>query len=409
MIIPTKKRLTMIFTTIILVFNVLILIISYLFLHQSIISGAKLRMTETIRSVFLDQYRRSGLDPINSIWDQHFFQILNNKGAIVVSSRNAVTFLPDLDRELLRGAYGGKESFGYQEVGGENYLVAYFPIDGKFIGRAALSLTEARKYEKNFLDLVFLTLPGMILLSYLTSRYLVSRAMERISEFFTFQETFSSNVMHELRSPLASLKGNLEVTLRKERTTEEYQETLKLGLTEVDRMIGLLNNLFLLASSKFKPLDLFRNETDIVKIINNVAKAYAPKMTSRGIRFTQNTIAASATCLCDETLIRTTIENIIDNAVKYTPDKGSISLSVEKDRKKISVSVTNTCKTMEKGELKHIFDPFYRGRNVRTSDIEGKGLGLYISRYIIRSHGGDIKVNNADSNLFSLTITFPVR
>ena len=409
MIIPTKKRLTLIFTTIILVFNIVILVISYLFLHQSIVSGAKLRMTETIRSVFLDQYRRSGLDPINSIWDEHFFQILNKEGGIVVSSRNAVTFLPDLDGELLRGAYEGKERFGFQEVGGENYLVAYFPIDGKFVGRAALSLTEARKYEKNFLDLVFLTLPGMVLLSYLVSRYLVSRAMERISEFFTFQETFSSNVTHELRSPLASLKGNLEVTLRKERTMEEYQETLKLSLKEVDRMIGLLSNLFLLASSKFKPLDLFRNETDIVKIVDNVAKTYAPKMAARAIRFTHTTMAATATCLCDETLIRTTIENVIDNAVKYTPDKGSISLSVEKDRKNISVSVTNTCKSMDKGEMKHIFDPFYRGRNVRTSNIEGKGLGLYISRYIIRSHGGEIKVNNTHGNLFSLTITVPVR
>jgi len=76
-------------------------------------------MTETIRSVFLDQYRRSGLDPINSIWDEHFFQILNKEGGIVVSSRNAVTFLPDLDGELLRGAYEGKERFGFQEVGGE--------------------------------------------------------------------------------------------------------------------------------------------------------------------------------------------------------------------------------------------------------------------------------------------------
>ena len=131
-------------------------------------------------------------------------------------------------------------------------------------------------------------------------------------------------------------------------------------------------------------------------------------MASRGIMFTL-TGASGITCYCDEALIRRTIENLIDNAVKYTPDNGSISLTAEKDPKKISLTITNTCKSIEKGELKHIFDPFYRGRTTRQSNIEGKGLGLYISRYIIRSHGGDIRVNNTYGNLFSLTVTLPLK
>jgi two-component system OmpR family sensor kinase len=104
-------------------------------------------------------------------------------------------------------------------------------------------------------------------------------------------------VTHE---PVASrlLKGNIEVTLRKERTTEEYRETLNLSLKEVDRIISLLNNLYLLASSKFKPLDLFKNETDIAKIVADVSKAYEPAMAERGIRFTL--AEAGAVCLCDE-------------------------------------------------------------------------------------------------------------
>lgn len=408
MIVPTKKRLTIIFTSVILIFNAIILIVSYVFIHQSIMSGAKRHMREDIQHEFLDQYRRAGLDPIKDLWDEHFFQILSKEGSVVVSTRNSAGFYPELNTVLLKRAFNGKDTFVVQEIGDDDFIISYFPLDGMYVGRAAMSLREAQKYEKNFLGMILVALPAMFLFSYLTSRFLVNHAMEKISDFFTFQETFSSNVTHELRSPLASLKGNLEVTLRKERSIEDYKDTLQLSLREVDRIIGLLNNLYLLASSKFKPLDLFKNEVDIVKIIASIAKTYAAKMADQGIKFTLSE-EDSVPCRCDEALMRRTIENLLDNAVKYTPANGSISMTVKKDEKKIYMTITNTCKTFDRSELKHIFDPFYRGRDTKSAGIEGKGLGLYISRYIIRSHGGDIKVNNTYGNLFSLTITIPLK
>jgi signal transduction histidine kinase len=408
MIVPTKKRLTFIFTSVVLLFTIIILAISFIFIHQSVMSAAKRLMKEDIRTEFLDQYKRSGIDPVSNMWSEHLFQILNSSGAVVVSTQNAASFYPELNREMLQRAYEGKQGFEYRNIRDEDYLISYFPIDGKYVGRSALSLREMQKYEKSFLDLILVALPGMFLLSYLTSRFLVNHAMEKIADFFTFQETFSSNVTHELRSPLASLKGNIEVTLRKERTADEYKETLALSLREVDRIIALLNNLYLLASSKFKLLDLFKNEADIAKIIREVARSYEGSMASRAITFTLQE-ASDMTCHCDEALVRRTIENLIDNAVKYTPDNGSISLKAEKNQKKMSLTITNTCKGIVKEELKHIFDPFYRGRATKDSNIEGKGLGLYISRYIIRSHGGDIRVKNSSGNLFSLTVTLPLK
>ncbi len=408
MIVPTKKRLTLIFTSVVLLFTIIILAISFMFIHQSVMSVAKRHMKEDIRTEFLDQYKRSGIDPVSNMWSEHLFQILNSSGAVVVSTQNAASFYPELNWEMLRGAYEGKQGFEYRNIRNEDYLISYFPIDGTYVGRSALTLREMQKYERNFLDLILVALPGMLLLSYLTSRFLVNHAMEKIADFFTFQETFSSNVTHELRSPLASLKGNIEVTLRKERTADEYKETLALSLREVDRIISLLNNLYLLASSKFKLLDLFKNEADISKIIHEVAQSYKESTASRGISLTLDE-AADVTCHCDEALVRRTIANLVDNAAKYTPDNGSINLKAEKDQKKISLTITNTCKGIAKEEMKHIFDPFYRGRTTKQSNIEGKGLGLYISRYIVRSHGGDIKVNKSPGNLFSLTVTLPLK
>src|SRR3990172_7085223 len=298
MIVPVKRRLTRIFTAVALGFSVLILSISYFFVHYSTFSEVKRHMNEDIERDFLDQFNRSGLDPFRDMWNEHRFQILNRQGVVIVSTRNSMDFYPLLNRELLKKAFSGKRRFEELEVKNEPYLVSYFPIDGKYIGRAASSLTEVRKYESAFLKLILFTLPGIFLISFFISRYLVNHAMEQISDFFTFQETFSSNVTHELRSPLASLKGNLEVTLRKDRETEEYKEILQLGLKEVDRIINLLNNLNLLASSKFKPLDLFTDSVDISKVIDELVGTYTPILQAKRINF--NAKVARAACICDE-------------------------------------------------------------------------------------------------------------
>jgi len=408
MIIPAKRRLTRIFTAVALGLSVLILSISYFFVHYSTFSETKRHMNEDIERDFLDQFYRSGLDPFKDMWNEHRFQILNREGKVIVSTRNSMDFYPLLNPRLLKKAFSGKRGFEEQEVLNEPFLVSYFPIDGKYIGRAAISLIEVKKYERAFLKLIMVTFPGIFLISFFVSRYLVNHAMGQVSDFFTFQETFSSNVTHELRSPLASLKGNLEVTLRKDRRTEEYKEIMALSLKEVDRIINLLNNLNLLASSKFKPLDLFKDAVDIGKLIDEVVRAYTPVLMARNIKLDAKKIMR-AICICDEALIRRTIENVIDNAVKYTPEGGSISIDVVEDQKKIHITITNTCPAIIKEDSEHIFQPFYRGKNVTACTADGKGLGLYISRYIMRSHGGDLKLNNTYGNLFSLTISLPLR
>ena len=407
MINPVKRRLTKIFTTVALGFSVLILCISYFFVHYISFNEMKRHLNEDIEKEFLEQFYHSGLEPFKNTWNEHRFQILNRDGEVIVSTRNSKDFYPPLNQKNLKEAFSGNKSYEHHDVKSETYLVAYFPIDGKYIGRAAVSLTEAKKYQSVFLKLILITLPGIFLISFFVSRYLVNQAMEQISVFFTFQETFSSNVTHELRSPLASLKGNLEVTLRKDRGLEDYKDILNLSLKEVDRIINLLNNLNLLASSKFKHLDLFKDSVDISKVMDELVRSYTPVVQGKKINFDVARVAR-ATCICDESLIRRTIENLIDNAVKYTPEGGSITLEVAKEAKKILITITNTCIPMDNNDIEHIFQPFFRGKNSVSRDSEGKGLGLYISRYIVRSHGGDITVNNTHGNLFSITISLPL-
>lgn len=408
MIDPTKRRLTFIFTLVIAVFGVVILSLSYLFLHHSIMSGIKRHMEDDIQNEFLYQFYSGGLEPFRDIWDEHHFQILNRRGEVVVSSRNSGDFYPGVNKKLLEDAFSGEKDFEKRDVGALPHLVSYFPLDGTYVGRVAISISEEIKYEKIYLRLIFLTFPGLIAFSFFVSRYLVNHAMKPISDVFTFQETFSSNVTHELRSPLASLKGNFEVSLRKERGAGEYREVLRSGLKEIDRIIHLLNNLSLLASSKFKPLDLFKNQADLSRIVKELSVSYAPIIEKKRIKYVHSEIRG-ITCSCDESLIRRTLENLWDNAVRYTPEGGVINAILTVRGGKVLLTISNTFKPANESEINHIFEPFYRGAGSPRMNAEGKGLGLYISRYIVRSHGGDITLNRTDNNLFSLTVSLPTK
>ncbi|HET6513740.1 MAG TPA: ATP-binding protein [Thermodesulfovibrionales bacterium] len=402
----TQRRLTLRFALTLLAFTVLLLTLVSLYFHQTIINSAKRHLGEMIRSQFIDQFNRTGLDTFNGRWDEYHFQILNTEGEIVVSSPKTVSFYPDLNMKLLKETFSGNQSFKKQYIHDEPYLVAYFPLNEKFSGRVSASISTELEYERSFLKLLFATLPGILLLSYFFSRYMVHQATKPISDVFTYQENFSSSVTHELRSPLASLKGNLEVSLRKDRDPGEYREIIRLGLTEVDRITNLLNDLSFLSSSKFKPLDLFKEEMDIKTIVAELIECYSARIREKGITI-ENNIQSSIRYVCDGTLMKRVFDNILNNAVKYTPEGGLITIHALKDSGKVLVHFSNTCKGIAREELEYFFEPFYRGKTSAKEHFDGKGLGLYIARYIVRSHGGEITPRLKDDEIFSLIISLP--
>jgi two-component system heavy metal sensor histidine kinase CusS len=230
--------------------------------------------------------------------------------------------------------------------------------------------------------------------------------MKPIADVFTFQENFSSNVTHELRSPLASLKGNLEVALRKERNADEYREILLLGLKEVDRIVQMINNLYMLASSKFRPLDLLKKEANIREMIEEAVESRMPEILAKEIELDLTGLrSGDGSCKCDEGLMRRAFDNLIDNAIKYTPNGGTIKIGRARKENGLYFTISNTCESINKDDIANFFKPFYRGQNAISRGIDGKGLGLYIARYIIRSHGGEMTINTDEDNMCTIEIS----
>lgn len=404
----TKKRFAIRFSLILVLFTVSILVAIAVYFHQTIVHAVKQHTKEVIQPDFIDQFKRTGIDTARPSWEEYYFQILNNKGDVVVSSKNSATFYPVLHRNLLERSFSGGGGFETMGIREKLYLVSYFPLNERFAGRIAVPLASAIQYEKDLIRVILIIFPGILLISYLVSRYLVRQAMKPVSDAFTYQESFSSSVSHELRSPLASLKGNLEVTLRKERSPEEYRNAIALGLTEVDRIIGLLNDLNLLASSRFKPLDLFREEVDLRVIIAELFESMLPRVQAKKISM-QNTIDSRSICVCDKGLIKRVFENIFTNAANYTPEGGKIVIRVFEGMGKLLVNVSNTCTGLHRDELPDLFEPFYRGKSVTKGKTQGKGLGLFIARHIVRSHGGEVTAKLSETGMFSLTVSLPLR
>jgi two-component system heavy metal sensor histidine kinase CusS len=250
--------------------------------------------------------------------------------------------------------------------------------------------------------------PGIMLAVYLVSRALLSFAMKPIADVFTFQETFSSNVSHELRSPLASLQGNFEVALRRPREADEYREALTVGLKETGRIITLLNNLTLLASSKFRPLELLKRPVDIKPLIDSAAAAMRHDAAAYAdISVTVEVEGTELLCNCDEILVRRVIENLVSNAVKYAARPGCIHLKAALGSEGVIFRITNTCAELTDDDMLHVFDPFFRGGNAPESGAQGHGIGLYVSRHIIASHGGEMRAEMGADGSFSVWFSIP--
>lgn len=406
MIEPTRRKLTILFTFAILTFNFATLAVIAYYSHDTLNSLLENRLRHEVEEDLLDYYARKDFEGFSNLLEADLFQLIDRRGRVAYASKNPLKIKPPVRPDLVRLAFDGGERFERIQMEGGEFLDYYVHIDDRYVGRGVSSVEMLSNFEKAVGLMALLGLPVIFILSFFISSYLVRRALVPIRDVFTFQESFSSNVTHELMSPLTSMKGNLEVTLRKPRTTEDYQSALKLGLNEVDRIIDLLKNLFMLASSKFKPLDLLQEPVSISDLIAEITEAESVELNEKQITL-EKTGEQSLICQCDQTLIRRSLVNLWENAVKYTPPGGSIKIHTETWGPQAIIRISNSVEAAPDPNPDRLFEPFVRGENHATGNTKGRGLGLYISRYIARSHGGDLQLQK-DPGRFTVVLSLPL-
>ena len=228
----------------------------------------------------------------------------------------------------------------------------------------------------------------------------------RLDEAITSQRQFMEDISHELKTPLSVLKGELEVTLKRIRSAQEYETTLHSSLEEVNHLAGLVENLLTLARFDAKTTTLQALPVDLNLLIKDTVEAISVLAIQKNITFQLNS-THTADILADKNQLKRLILNILDNAVKYTPPGGKISIDLRQQKDSVDIDIADTGIGIPESELPHIFDRFYRVDKSRSSI--GFGLGLSIAQSIAMAHGGKIyaKTNAPQGTIF--IISLPVK
>ncbi len=230
--------------------------------------------------------------------------------------------------------------------------------------------------------------------------------LNRLQEAISIQRRFISNASHELSTPLTSISSQLQVTLQKERSSEEYRLVLQSLQEDVEQMRQLTKSLLEIAKTGYEggiELSEVRIDEVIFKIVADVKKinpAYEVDLDFG--EFPDD----GKLCLAygNPDLLYSALHNITENGCKYSPDK-HVYLSLYFDKMQIIVQIKNFGEVISPKEIEDIFHPFYRGTS--AADTKGFGLGLALSKRIINLHKGTIRVESTVNTGTIFTITFP--
>ncbi len=216
----------------------------------------------------------------------------------------------------------------------------------------------------------------------------INATLERLENLFEAQRRFLADVSHELRTPLTALRGNLDLIRRVEKVNSESLEAVS---SEVDRMTRMVRDLLLLAQAESGKLPLGREQIELDTLLLEMYQE--AKILGQGRVGIKLGHEDQVRVVGDRDRLKQVLLNLVDNAIRHTPDGGVVRLGLSKVEDWARITVSDTGPGIPQEELPHIFERFYRvDRSRARNEKGGAGLGLSIAHWIIRNHGGRIEV-----------------
>ncbi len=229
--------------------------------------------------------------------------------------------------------------------------------------------------------------------------------LDHLNEAFIRERQFIGDVAHELKTPLATLKTSIEVTMAKARTSDEYKKALAETLVDVNRLSSTVKNILDLAWIGADNAQIEEKHVHLSGIMKDLFEI-AEKLAAQKKTKIKATIAPGVVVHGIEDKIFRAILNVIDNAIKYTPEGNMVSLTLRKNKHLAFIRVKDTGIGIPIQDQQHIFDRFYRGSKVART--VGSGLGLAIAQEIIKAHRGTISVTSSVGKGTDVIISLPL-
>jgi len=230
--------------------------------------------------------------------------------------------------------------------------------------------------------------------------------LSRIQDAFNRLSRFSADIAHELRTPLGSIRGEMEVTLAKARSPEEYRETLGSCLEECVRLSQLIDRLLFIARAERHETPLRREPVPLRAELEKVAEFYDAAASEAGVRLVVH-VPDALEAFVDRTLLQSALGNLIDNAIRHTPSGGVITLSARQTAGAVELEVADTGSGIPAEHLPFVLDRFYRVDSSRTRDLGGTGLGLAIVKGIATLHRGQVSIQSEVGTGTRVSLIFP--
>jgi heavy metal sensor kinase len=217
---------------------------------------------------------------------------------------------------------------------------------------------------------------------------------------------FSTALAHDLRTPLAALRGEIELALQRRANDETEQRALVSQIEELDKLKRLIDHVLTLARAESGQIHLRFSAVDVGELATFLVEQLEPVAQARGVNLACER-SGSTLATADASWLERLLLNLLDNAMKFTPAGGSIVVGVQGTEDGVRLDVRDNGIGMAPEVVEHIFDRFYRADPARSSDREGAGLGLSLVRWIAARHGGTITVASQPGQGSTFRVALP--
>lgn len=233
-----------------------------------------------------------------------------------------------------------------------------------------------------------------------------NNALSRLEDSFDRLRRFTSDASHELRTPLAAMRSVGEVAMRDGIDDGSRREAISSMLEEVERLTMLVDSLLTLTRADAGTAALSYTQTDVAAIANDAAESLRVLADEKSVELTTNTAECVHACV-DAAILKQAVVNLLDNAVKYTPERGRVTISVTEDNGKCIIEVADTGPGIPREDRPRVFERFYRGDRSRARETGGVGLGLAIAKWAVEANGGSIELVERNGCGCAFRITLP--
>ncbi len=397
-----------------------------------------------------------------------FIQVLDESGNIGRKSENLKNVQLPISLSALKNATKGLITFETnRSIGNTPLRIITFPVvennHASRIIQIASSLEEVEDALNTLFIILMITVPLALMVASLGGQFLAHKALKpvddithtarmitsqnlnqriappkvkdeisrlietfngmisRLDQSFRQIKQFSSDASHELKTPLTILKGEVEVMLRKERTQQEYQQTLKSNLEEINRMSQIVEDLLLLSKADTGQIKLNKGDINLTELLAEVVAQMDRLARSKRLHLSMSNHFEEVHVFGDALRIRELFINLIENGIKYTEEGGSIRISLQKefptamrnpsdrmDKERFAkIVVSDTGIGISKEDREKIFNRFFRVDKARSRNQGGSGLGLSICKWIVEAHQGEIEVESELGKGSSFIIKLP--